>query len=321
MSSLLPIRSDASPGQQDPRVVDLEGEEADEVFNALSSKTARTIVTELHEEPRTQSDLAEDIDTTVQNVRYHLDKLEDAGLVEVVDTWYSSRGNEMKVFAPADGALIVSGDRGRASRLKTALSRLVGGVSVIGFASLLVQVTARRLGNPVSLGTSGDDAAGGSGGEDLESGDGPKDGGGMESYEMRNETREKEADVAVEEAGNDTIDASTTVESQADPTRGTTETVQATGTPEGTSTETVTATDTPVSPETTTSTSADTVETTRTATDGGGEMTTTAADVASEGSRTAVDAAASGVPPGLLFFLGGVSVLVVLTGIWYFSGT
>ncbi|PSQ39261.1 ArsR family transcriptional regulator, partial [Halobacteriales archaeon SW_12_71_31] len=139
MSSLLPIRSEPSTGDDEPRVVDLDGEEADEVFSALSSSTAREIVAVLHDEPRTQSGIAEELDTTVQNVRYHLDKLENAGLVEVVDTWYSSRGNEMSVFAPADGALIVAGNDRQRSRVRTALSRLVGGVTVVGLASLLVQ--------------------------------------------------------------------------------------------------------------------------------------------------------------------------------------
>jgi len=104
MSSILPIRSEPSTGDDEPRVVDLEGEDADAVFSALSSGTARQIVSSVHDDPKTQSEIADAIDTSVQNVRYHLDKLEDAGLVEVVDTWYSSRGNEMDVYAAADGA-------------------------------------------------------------------------------------------------------------------------------------------------------------------------------------------------------------------------
>lgn len=320
MSSLLPIRSDASPGQQDPRVVDLEGEEADEVFGALSSKTARRIVTELHEEPRTQSDLADDVDTTVQNVRYHLDKLDDAGLVEVVDTWYSSRGNEMKVYAPADGALIVSGDRGRASRLKTALSRLVGGVSVIGLASLLVQVVARRLGTPVSFAGSGGADDGGQfepTGAENASGDGEptvedyqgKDGGdgGGDGFDA---------------GSGETVDGATTARDAAETTTPTaetgaaTDTAQPTGTTDPTATETVTATDSPLAVET------PTPDETTTMTDGGVETTTTAVNLAREGSQPAADVAATGgIPPGLLFFLGGVSVLVVLVGVWYVSGT
>jgi DNA-binding transcriptional ArsR family regulator len=140
MSRLLPIQSDADvPEDRTPRVVDLEGEDAEKVFGALSSETAREIFTALHEEPMTASDVAEAVDSSIQNVRYHLENLGDAGLVDVVDTWYSSRGNEMKVYAPKDGPLIVSSDRSRASRIRTALSRLVGGVGTLAASSLLVQ--------------------------------------------------------------------------------------------------------------------------------------------------------------------------------------
>ncbi len=217
MSSLLPLRSEPATGETEPRVVDLEGEDADEVFSALSSSTAREIVAALHEEPRTQSELSETLDTTVQNVRYHLDNLEGAGLVEVVDTWYSSRGNEMKVYAPADGALIVSGDQNEASRLRRALSRLVGGVAVVGLAALVVQSLFGRGG---LLG-------------------GPTGGPSAETYGG-------EGDAAGEVA--------------------------------------------------------------------------VAANNSTEATKAVTDAAAAGLPPGLLFFLGGVSVLVVVVAIAYWSG-
>jgi DNA-binding transcriptional ArsR family regulator len=149
MSRLLPFQSDADvPEDRAPRVVDLEGEDAEKVFGALSSETAREIFTALHEEPMTASDVADAVDSSIQNVRYHLENLGDAGLVEVVDTWYSSRGNEMKVYAPKDGPLIVSSDESRASRIRTALSRLVGGVGALAASSLLVQYAWDELFGP-----------------------------------------------------------------------------------------------------------------------------------------------------------------------------
>jgi DNA-binding transcriptional ArsR family regulator len=117
MSRLLPFQTDTDvPEDRAPRVVDLEGEDAEKVFGALSSETARAIFTALHEEPMTASDVADAVDSSIQNVRYHLENLGDAGLVEVVDTWYSSRGNEMKVYAPKDGPLIVSTDESSRER-------------------------------------------------------------------------------------------------------------------------------------------------------------------------------------------------------------
>ncbi len=144
MARLLPFRSEPDPRDGPPRIVDLEGEDADAVFSALSSATARQIYAHLDEEPATPSDLAEAIDSSIQNVRYHLEKLDDAGLIEVVDTWYSSRGNEMSVYATTTDALIVTGDESVGTQLKTALSRLVGGIGALAGGSLVVQYGATR---------------------------------------------------------------------------------------------------------------------------------------------------------------------------------
>ncbi len=148
MARLFPLRSETETAEGQPRVVDLEGEDADAVFSALSSGTAREIYSRLNDEPGTPSDVAEAIDSSIQNVRYHLDNLEDAGLVEVVDTWYSSRGNEMSVYATADGPLIVTSDESRASRLKDALSRFLGGIAALAGGSLLVHHAAGEYFTP-----------------------------------------------------------------------------------------------------------------------------------------------------------------------------
>ncbi len=158
MARLFPFRSDTSTTEGKPRVVDLEDEDADAVFSALSSTTARRIYIRLSDEPATPSDVAEAIDSSIQNVRYHLEKLEEAGLIEVVDTWYSSRGNEMSVYAPADGPLIVTADRSRAARLREALSRFLGGVGTLAGLSALVQVLTGAWSLPISSTGDGEDA-------------------------------------------------------------------------------------------------------------------------------------------------------------------
>ena len=145
MARLFPLRSEAPRTEGTPRVVDLDGEDADAVFGALSSTTARAIYATLDEQPGTPSDVAEAIDSSIQNVRYHLEKLEDAGLVEVIDTWYSSRGNEMSVYGTSNGPLIVTSDGTRADRLKQAVSRYVGGVGILAAAGLFVQAVAERF--------------------------------------------------------------------------------------------------------------------------------------------------------------------------------
>lgn len=141
---LLPLRSTVDRPPAEPRLVSVDDDAADEVFAALSSRTARTILATLYDEPATASDLADAADTSLQNARYHLDKLVDAGLVEVVDTWYSERGTEMKVYAPANESVVVfagGGDTRR--RLREALGRLVGGLALLALASVVVEFLLR----------------------------------------------------------------------------------------------------------------------------------------------------------------------------------
>lgn len=141
MAKLLPSSPDVSAVEEtEPRVIGVDSDDADEMLSALSSSTARKLLTELHEEPDSPSSLAERLDTSLQNVQYHLGKLEAASLVEVVDTIYSEKGREMKVYAPSNRPLVVFAGRERdSSGLQTALKRLLGGFGILGFTSLIVQ--------------------------------------------------------------------------------------------------------------------------------------------------------------------------------------
>lgn len=109
MSGQLPsdTGSDAPRDVGELRVLDLDDEDAERLICSLSSKTARSILSALHDEPATATELSKAVSTSVQNVRHHLTKLQAADLVEVVDTRYSVKGREMKVYAPATDPLVV----------------------------------------------------------------------------------------------------------------------------------------------------------------------------------------------------------------------
>ncbi|MEZ3164420.1 winged helix-turn-helix domain-containing protein [Halorubrum sp. RMP-47] len=158
MSRLLPSLPDASPEEREPRVVGVDDDEADDLIAALGSETARAILSTLHDRPATKSELAEEVDTTLQNVQYHLSRLDEADLVDVVDTAYSEKGREMDVYAAADEPLVLfSGDSEESTGIKTALMRLLGGYGLIGLAA----VAAQRLlavGSLAAPRSSGDDA-------------------------------------------------------------------------------------------------------------------------------------------------------------------
>nr|WP_083252467.1 helix-turn-helix domain-containing protein [Haladaptatus sp. W1] len=118
----------------------VDSDDADDLLGALSSETARSLLSELHDQPATASELSDRADTSLQNAQYHLKKLEDADLISSVDTIYSEKGREMKVYAPTDGPLILfAGTEEQTTGLKGALSRVLGVAVLLGLVSAAIQ--------------------------------------------------------------------------------------------------------------------------------------------------------------------------------------
>ncbi|MFB6132153.1 MAG: ArsR/SmtB family transcription factor [Halanaeroarchaeum sp.] len=134
------------------RVIRIDEAAAGAVFDALGSETARAILAALHEEPRTASELAAAIDSSIQNVRYHLEKFQEAALVEIVDRRQSQRGHKMKVYAPTDREILLySGAEDRTEEsLRGTLRRLLGAVGGLALLSLIVDRVVRRLAEPAA---------------------------------------------------------------------------------------------------------------------------------------------------------------------------
>jgi DNA-binding transcriptional ArsR family regulator len=108
MSGLIPQKPQIERPDPEKRVLDIRNEESRSVFSALSSETGRAVLEVLYDEPATQSELAERVDTSIQNVGYHLDRLIDAGLVTVAGQGYSEKGRVMDVYAPATASLVLT---------------------------------------------------------------------------------------------------------------------------------------------------------------------------------------------------------------------
>ena len=140
---------------------------ADEVFATLSSATARTILEALYETPQTAGDLRDVTDTSLQNVHYHLTNMENAGLIEVVGTWYSETGNEMNVYGPSTRAvLVMASDREDRGLLRGLLGRVFAvavlvGLSLWVFATTVADTVAPRSGMEAASSVAGDSASAG----------------------------------------------------------------------------------------------------------------------------------------------------------------
>jgi DNA-binding transcriptional ArsR family regulator len=138
--SLLPSsKPDVDSRDGDPRLIGLDDEDTQEVLEAISSGTARTILDRIHDEPRTPSELATETDTSIQNVSYHLENLQEVDLVQVAGTQYSEKGKEMNVYAPADDPLVmfVGSDDNKRS-FGEILTRFLGATGLLAVLSVVL---------------------------------------------------------------------------------------------------------------------------------------------------------------------------------------
>ncbi|MFB6092244.1 MAG: ArsR/SmtB family transcription factor [Haloquadratum sp.] len=146
-SPIARLKDRTRPPEATPAVVDVADEDAGELVDALGSDTARRLVSELHRDPAPPSELARELDTSVQNVHYHLSNLKDAGVVESVGTRLSEKGNEMTVYGPAAEPIVLVGDASPTERdsLRRSLADWTTGLTALAFTSLAVQIGAERF--------------------------------------------------------------------------------------------------------------------------------------------------------------------------------
>ncbi|MFP8954520.1 ArsR/SmtB family transcription factor [Natrialbaceae archaeon A-arb3/5] len=136
MTRLLPTRTDASVQRTgEPSVLCIDDEATRDVFAALSSETGHDVFRLLSEEAATPATVADRLDMSLQNVHYHLEKLEAAELIEVTDTCYSEKGREMDVFVVSEEPMVVflgtSDDRVSLKRAFKSFSSFIGPTAVL----------------------------------------------------------------------------------------------------------------------------------------------------------------------------------------------
>lgn len=167
MTRMFPFQSQTD-GVAEPQLIELNDTAADAIFEALSSETARSMLASLYEDPRTASELADQANTSLQNVQYHLDKFESAGLIESVGEVYSEQGNEMMMYAPAHDPLVLTArSEDGTQSFKSVVKQLLGAVGILAVVSVILDAILRR-GGPIfgdiitgEEGSSGGGAGGG----------------------------------------------------------------------------------------------------------------------------------------------------------------
>ncbi|MFB6222167.1 MAG: ArsR/SmtB family transcription factor [Haloarcula sp.] len=156
MSGLIEqIQDRGGTSNEQPRVLNIDDGETDDVLDALSSDTGRLLLRSLYERPGTPSEIAARCDTSVQNIHYHITNMEEAGLIEQIDTIYSEKGNEMTVYGPASDPIVLVGDGELQPQVQRSLTDIAAGLGLLGLASLLVQWGAENLLQPRMSGVLG----------------------------------------------------------------------------------------------------------------------------------------------------------------------
>ena len=137
MARLLPTGSDTTVDRtDDPAVLYVDDRRTREMISVLAVDTGYDIFHLLNRRTATASEIAAEMDLSIQNTSYHLKKLEAAELISVVDTCYSEKGREMEVYAATrDPKVIVLGTEADQKALRKAFARMAG---VIGVPAVLI---------------------------------------------------------------------------------------------------------------------------------------------------------------------------------------
>jgi len=325
--SLLPSRGpDTSTSQEgELQVVGVDDEVAP-LLDALNSETARAILNEIYAEPGTPSEIADRLDMSIQKVSYHIEKLDDQDLIEVAGTQYSEKGQEMTVYQPPDEPTVLFvGTEDRKRSLTTMVKRLLPVVGILALGSLVIEQLFGSFPS-FALGAGSGGADGGESGGSGDAGGSGGDGGFTGASDGANASGSTVTETATETPTPTDAPTETTSGGGDIGIMEVTETGSATSTPRGTEAATgeQIATETQGVEQTTVETAAETSA----GTDAyqSTELTQTPApettDVATETTAQAADLAASGgfeISPGVAFFLGGLTVLVVLSVWWAYT--
>lgn len=108
-------------------------ERAKKIGKAMASPVANGILQNLSDGPKTASDLTGILDVPMGTLKYHIENLLDAGLIEIRETRYSVKGREVKVYALRDQLLIVAP---KVTSIRSILVRYTSLFAIVAIASM-----------------------------------------------------------------------------------------------------------------------------------------------------------------------------------------
>ncbi|MCQ1537716.1 helix-turn-helix transcriptional regulator [Methanocalculus taiwanensis] len=117
--------------------------QAQKIAKAMSSPTAGDLLRNLSEAPKSTTALAEELHIPLTTAKYHLGNLLDAGIIEVVDTRWSAKGREIKLYSMKNQVLIVAPRRqsaiGMVKKYAATLGVFIAGTAIISLYLPILQ--------------------------------------------------------------------------------------------------------------------------------------------------------------------------------------
>jgi len=147
------------PGGAEGEVVILApgDERSQKIGKAIASQAAGEILHALEKGTMTAGDLASALAMPMGTVKYHVDNLLEAGLIEIKDTKYSVKGRQVKVYGLRNQVLIVAPEVQSVRSILLKYAALFGVVALSSLAAYAI-LTALR---PTIWGQDGGSLAGG----------------------------------------------------------------------------------------------------------------------------------------------------------------
>ncbi len=121
-------------------LVDLNDDKTKKLAETITSETSRKILNHLAEKEDTENNIATMLNLPISTVHYHLQKLQEAGLIIVEEFHYSPKGREVNHYKLANKYIIIAPQK--VSGLREKLKGILPvGLVILGIGAVIKLVT------------------------------------------------------------------------------------------------------------------------------------------------------------------------------------
>ncbi|RLG35843.1 hypothetical protein DRN98_00315 [Methanosarcinales archaeon] len=120
-------------------VLSLDDAESKKISQVIANDTARDILDLLADEPLSSTEISERLDIPLTTVQYNIEKLTEAGLIDVKAQRWSKKGRTIKIYGPRRRLLIIVPERIGKEDILGAVKRYIGVLLFAGLISVVLE--------------------------------------------------------------------------------------------------------------------------------------------------------------------------------------